>query len=245
MSLNCISLFINNTIMTDKKATLLLVEDDMNLGFVVQDNLKMSGYKVVLATDGKQGLKQFNEGKFDMCLLDVMLPHKDGFSLAEDIRKANAEIPIIFLTAKSMTEDKIKGFRSGGDDYITKPFSTEELLLRIEAILKRSKPGRSVQKDHFAIGNYSFDASNYTLKLGGTEQRLTKKESEILKLLCAHINEVLPRELVLNMIWGDDNYFNGRSLDVFLSKIRKYLKDDPSVSITNVHGVGFRLQVAS
>lgn len=214
----------------------------MNLGFVVQDNLKMSGYKVVLASDGKMGLKQFNEGKYDLCLLDVMLPHKDGFSLAEDIRKANKEIPIIFLTAKSMTEDKIKGFRAGGDDYITKPFSSEELLLRIEAILKRSKPAISQNKDEYSIGKYVFDYPNFTLRLDGLEQRLTKKEAEILKLLCAHKNEVLPRELVLNMIWGDDNYFNGRSLDVFLTKIRKYLKEDPNVSIVNVHGVGFRLQ---
>ncbi|MBX7093315.1 MAG: response regulator transcription factor [Flavobacteriales bacterium] len=228
--------------MPDQKATILLVEDDMNLGFVVQDNLKMSGYKVVLSSDGKQGLKQFNEGKFDLCLLDVMLPYKDGFSLAEDIRKTNKEIPIIFLTAKSMTEDKIKGFRSGGDDYITKPFSTEELLLRIEAILKRIKPAVEQNKDVFTIGKYVFDSSNYNLKIDGNEQKLTKKEAEILKLLCAHKGEVLPRELVLNMIWGDDNYFNGRSLDVFLTKLRKYLKDDEKVTITNVHGVGFRLQ---
>lgn len=214
----------------------------MNLGFVVQDNLKMNGYKVVLATDGKQGLKQFNEGRFDLCLLDVMLPHKDGFSLAEDIRRADKDIPIIFLTAKSMTEDKIKGFRSGGDDYITKPFSSEELLLRIEAILKRTKPGKSSNKDVYAIGEYQFDYSNYLLRRNNTETRLTKKEAEILKLLCTHKGEVLPRELVLNMIWGDDNYFNGRSLDVFLTKLRKYLKEDPSVSIVNVHGVGFRLQ---
>jgi DNA-binding response OmpR family regulator len=229
-------------IMAETKASVLLVEDDMNLGFVVQDNLKMNGYKVVLATDGKQGLKQFNDVHFDLCLLDVMLPHKDGFSLAEDIRKVNETVPIIFLTAKSMTEDRIKGFRSGGDDYITKPFSTEELLLRIEAVLKRSLPGTKVAKDQFTIGEYTFDSVNYLLKRADQEQRLTRKESEILKLLCAHMNEVLPRELVLNMIWGDDNYFNGRSLDVFLSKIRKYLKDDPDVSIINVHGVGFRLQ---
>ncbi|MFZ5554889.1 MAG: response regulator transcription factor [Bacteroidota bacterium] len=229
--------------MNEIKAKILLVEDDMNLGFVIQDNLKMNGYKVSLASDGKQGLKLFNESKFDLCILDVMLPHKDGFSLAEDIRKTNTDIPIMFLTAKSMTDDRIKGFKSGGDDYMTKPFSTEELLLRMEAILKRSKPGATVSaKDLFQLGSYEFDFNNFRLSRNGEEQKLTKKEAEILRLLCTRRGEVLPRELVLNMIWGDDNYFNGRSLDVFITKLRKYLKDDSSVSISNIHGVGFKLQ---
>ena len=228
--------------MTDKKQTILLVEDDMNLGFVIQDNLRMNGYKVHLASDGKSGLKQFNEGKYDLCVLDVMLPHKDGFSLAEDIRQSDTEVPIIFLTAKSMIEDKIKGFKSGADDYITKPFSTEELLLRIEVVLKRrSSIPQEFKKDRYEIGKYIFDAANYTLTLDGKEQKLTKKESEILKLLCGRKGDVLPRELVLNMIWGDDNYFNGRSLDVFITKLRKYLKEDEKVNIVNVHGVGFKL----
>jgi DNA-binding response OmpR family regulator len=230
--------------MSDQKSTILLVEDDMNLGFVIQDSLKMSGYKVVLATDGKQGLVKFNEGNFDLCILDVMLPQKDGFALAEDIRKVNATVPIVFLTAKSMTEDRIRGFKAGADDYLTKPFSTEELLLRLEAILKRSKGTTITNKDKFNIGKFTFDYPNYLLIAPGEEQKLTKKEAEILKLLCAQKGDVLPRELVLNMIWGDDNYFNGRSLDVFLTKIRKYLKSDPNVSIVNVHGVGFKLQVA-
>jgi len=229
--------------MSEVKAKILLVEDDMNLGFVIQDNLKMNGYKVVLASDGKTGLKQFNEQEFDLCILDVMLPHKDGFSLAEDIRKTNTEVPIMFLTAKSMTDDRIKGFKSGGDDYMTKPFSTEELLLRIEAILKRSKPGTAAKaKDIFQLGSYVFDFNNFHLSHNGEQQKLTRKEAEILRLLCTRKGEVLPRELVLNMIWGDDNYFNGRSLDVFITKLRKYLKDDPSVTITNIHGVGFKLQ---
>jgi DNA-binding response OmpR family regulator len=204
----------------------------------------MSGYKVVLATDGKQGLVKFNEGNFDLCILDVMLPQKDGFALAEDIRKVNATVPIVFLTAKSMTEDRIRGFKAGADDYLTKPFSTEELLLRLEAILKRSKGTTITNKDKFNIGKFTFDYPNYLLIAPGEEQKLTKKEAEILKLLCAQKGDVIPRELVLNMIWGDDNYFNGRSLDVFLTKIRKYLKSDPNVSIVNVHGVGFKLQVA-
>jgi DNA-binding response OmpR family regulator len=229
--------------MAETKATILLVEDDMNLGFVIQDNLRMNGYKVHLSSDGKQGLKQFNENEYDLCVLDVMLPQKDGFELASDIRQTNKEVPIIFLTAKSMTEDKIQGFKAGGDDYITKPFSTEELLLRIEAILKRSRKETAVpNKDIFIIGKFTFDYPNFVLKGPSSEQNLTRKEAEILKLLCTRKGEVLPRELVLNMIWGDDNYFNGRSLDVFLTKLRKYLKDDPEVSISNIHGVGFRLQ---
>lgn len=228
--------------MTNAKYTILLVEDDLNLGFVIQDSLRMSGYKVHLASDGKMGLKQFNEGKYDLCVLDVMLPQKDGFSLAEDIRKADDKIPIVFLTAKSMTEDKIKGFRVGADDYITKPFSTEEFLLRIEAVLKRSNNlSHNDKKDKYDIGKYVFDAANYVLSLDGQDQKLTKKEAEILKLLCSHKGEVLQRELVLNMIWGDDNYFNGRSLDVFITKLRKYLKQDVKVSIQNIHGVGFKL----
>jgi DNA-binding response OmpR family regulator len=229
--------------MTVVKAKILLVEDDMNLGFVVQDNLKMNGYKVALATDGKQGLQLFGENEYDLCILDVMLPHKDGFSLAEDIRKLNKEIPIVFLTAKNMTEDKIKGFKTGGDDYITKPFSTEELMLRIEAILKRINPTKQKQeKDVFTIGKFTFNYPNYLLVFDNThEQKLTKKEAEVLKLLCAHKGEVLPREIVLNMIWGSDTYFNGRSLDVFITRLRKYLKADENVSITNIHGVGFKL----
>ncbi len=225
------------------KGTILLVEDDMNLGFVIQDNLKMSGYKVHLCSDGKMGLKQFNEGEYDLCILDVMLPHKDGFTLAEDIRKTNKTIPIVFLTAKSMTEDKIKGFKSGGDDYITKPFSTEEFLLRVETILKRSNKSEEVKTNtSFTIGSYEFVSENFILKRSGVEQKLTKKEAEVLKLLCQHKGNVLPRELVLNMVWGDDTYFNGRSLDVFITRLRKYLKDDGKIKITNVHGVGFKLE---
>jgi len=230
--------------MEKEKALILLVEDDVNLGFVIQDSLKMAGYKVHLATDGKAGLKQFNENQYDLLLLDVMLPHKDGFTLAEDVRKVNETVPIVFLTAKSMTEDRIKGLRTGADDYITKPFSSEELILRVEAILKRSGKTQPLSngKDKFKIGKYEFDYSNYSLVLGENTRKLTKKEAEVLKLLCVNKNQVLQRDLVLNMVWGNDDYFLGRSLDVFITKLRKYLSEDPSVSISNVHGVGFKLE---
>ena len=231
--------------MNEIKANILLVEDDQNLGFVIQDTLKRMGYAVHLCRDGKEGLHQFNEHPYDLCVLDVMLPHKDGFSLAEDIRLTNAEIPIVFLTAKSQTEDRIAGFKAGGDDYLTKPFSHEELTLRIEAILRRTH-GRTEDpksRERFELGAYTFDHRNLMLSHPTEERKLTKKEAEVLRLLCMHQDQVLPRELVLNMVWGDDTYFLGRSLDVFISRLRKYLKLDPTVRIVNVHGVGFKLQV--
>lgn len=231
--------------MSEHKPTILLVEDDQNLGFVIQDALKRSGYNVHLCRDGKEGLKQFNEHTYDLCVLDVMLPSKDGFSLAEDIRLTNAEVPIVFLTAKSQTDDRIAGFKAGGDDYLTKPFSHEELILRIEAILRRTH-GRMEgvrERDRFDIGTFTFDHRNLILSHPLEERKLTKKEAEVLRLLCLHQDQVLPRELVLNMVWGDDTYFLGRSLDVFISRLRKYLKADATVRIVNVHGVGFKLQI--
>lgn len=231
--------------MSEQKASILLVEDDQNLGFVIQDALKRKGYTVHLSRDGKDGLKRFNEHPYDLCVLDVMLPHKDGFSLAEDIRLTNAQVPIVFLTAKSQTEDRIAGFKAGGDDYLTKPFSHEELILRIEAILRRTH-GRADDprdRDRFEVGEYTFDHRNLMLSHPTEERKLTKKEADVLRLLCMHQEQVLPRELVLNMVWGDDTYFLGRSLDVFISRLRKYLKLDPHVSIVNVHGVGFKLVV--
>ena len=231
--------------MTKKgKKRILLVEDDMNLGFVIQDTLTRKGYKVHLCRDGKDGLKYYNSNPYDLCIFDVMLPEKDGFSLAEDIRRTDEQIPIIFLSAKSMTDDKIQGFKSGGDDYITKPFSNEELILRIEAILRRTsdQEGSREMKDVYKLGKFTFDHRTYTLNNGKEDRKLTKKEAEVLRLLCMHKDQVLPRDLVLNMVWGDDTYFLGRSLDVFISKLRKYLKEDESVQIVNVHGVGFRLQ---
>jgi DNA-binding response OmpR family regulator len=231
--------------MTEPKANILLVEDDQNLGFVIQDALKRKGFGVHLCRDGKEGLKQFNEHSYDLCVLDVMLPHKDGFSLAEDIRSINTQVPIVFLTAKSQTEDRIAGFKAGGDDYLTKPFSHEELILRIEAILRRTHGRGDDQpsRDHFELGTYTFDHRNLVLSHPSEERKLTKKEADVLRLLCMHRDQVLPRELVLNMVWGDDTYFLGRSLDVFISRLRKYLRSDPTVQIVNVHGVGFKLQV--
>jgi DNA-binding response OmpR family regulator len=227
-------------------AKILLVEDDMNLGFVVQDTLKMEGFRVHLCKDGKEGLLQFNKESYDLCLLDVMMPKKDGFSLAEDIRKVNQEIPIVFLTAKGMAEDKIKGLKLGADDYITKPFSSEELTLRIKAILKRNPKFKTDarEKNKFTIGQFTFDSANYELSLDSIKKKLTKKEAELLKLLAEHQGQVIEREILANMIWGDDSYFVGRSMDVFITKLRKYLSDDPKIAISNVHGVGFRLEVA-
>jgi DNA-binding response OmpR family regulator len=225
-------------------AKILLVEDDMNLGFVIQDLLRMEGYKVHLCKDGKEGLMQFNKDKYDLCLLDVMLPKKDGFSLARDIRKTNEAVPIVFLTAKEMTEDKVEGFKSGGDDYITKPFSHEEFILRVRAVLKRTGSNHtpSPKEEGYVIGKYRFNHRNFELDLSGQKKKLTKKEAEILKLLCEHSGQVLERDLIANMVWGDDSYFVGRSMDVFITKLRKYLSEDETIKITNVHGVGFKLE---
>lgn len=224
------------------KARVLLVEDDFNLGFVIQDLLKMEGYTVHLSKDGKEGLMQFNKEAYDLCLLDVMMPKKDGFSLAEDIRKINASVPIIFITAKGMEEDRIRGLKIGADDYITKPFSNEEFLLRVEAVLRRSFGDVKTVQDEYQIGAYTFNMSTYELLHPEESRKLTKKEADLLKLLCQHQGQVLERELVANMVWGDDSYFVGRSMDVFITKLRKYLKRDEQVSITNIHGVGFKLE---
>lgn len=223
---------------------ILLVEDDTNLGFVIQDTLRMQGYKVHLCPDGKEGLMQFNKEQYDLCLLDVMMPKKDGFELARDIRKINPDVPIVFLTAKGMQEDKVEGFTAGADDYITKPFSSEEFLLRVKAILRRSKPAEQPESEEYTIGSFRFDHRNFQLSREGDSQKLTKKEAEILKLLCQHQNRVLERELIANLVWGDDSYFVGRSMDVFITKLRKYLRPDETVAITNIHGVGFKLEVS-
>lgn len=227
------------------EAKILLVEDDLNLGFVIQDTLKAAGYKVHLSQDGKEGLQEFSRDTYDLCILDVMMPKKDGFSLAEDIRKVNTQIPIVFLTAKNMTEDRVKGFKVGGDDYITKPFSSEELILRVKAILRRLPEFAQVeeQKGKINIGRFVFDTLNYELRIDNERIKLTKKESDLLRVLAEHKGQVLERELVANMVWGDDSYFIGRSMDVFMTKLRKYLSADSNVAIVNVHGVGFRLEV--
>jgi DNA-binding response OmpR family regulator len=223
-------------------AKILLVEDDPNLGFVIKDNLSMKGYEVTLRNNGDDGLHTFCEKQFDLCILDVMLPKKDGFTLAQQIRERNQQVPILFVTAKSMLEDKIAGFQSGGDDYISKPFSIEELCLRIEVFLRRSVS--QTNEEQFTIGDLRFDCHNFTLYHNTGEKTLTQKEAEVLKLLCRNKDRVLKREEILKAVWGNDDYFLGRSMDVFISKLRKYLKEDPRVQIVNYHGVGFRLEVA-
>lgn len=226
------------------KARILLAEDDTNLGFVVSDQLKAEGYHVALATNGMDAYQRFNENKYHLCIFDVMMPKKDGFSLAQDIRKIDKDVPILFLTAKSMTEDKVAGFDAGGDDYLTKPFSFEELNVRIKALLKRVNILIDEKEDtQLQIGTYAFDTENYTLKHPNFEKTLTKKEAQILKMLCKFKNQVVARELVLNAVWGQDDYFVGRSLDVFITKLRKYLSEDKHVSILNIHGIGFKLEI--
>lgn len=231
---------------TAESIKILLAEDDANLGFVIQDNLKSNGYKVTLCSDGDTALKTFANETFDMCILDVMMPKKDGFAVAQTIRDVNKGIPIVFLTAKSMQEDKVKGFTLGADDYITKPFDFQEFILRIESILRRAKllvETKDKTAENYTIGNYTFDIKNQVLVLGKEEKKLTKKETRILAFLCEHINDIAPRELILKSIWGNDDYFSGRSLDVFISKLRKYLAADKNIQIGNIHGVGFKLEV--
>jgi DNA-binding response OmpR family regulator len=227
------------------KANILLVEDDKNLAFVLTDYLSISGYAVQHAEDGVAGLELFKNGRFDICILDVMMPLKDGFTLAEEIRVINEVVPIIFLTAKTMKEDKIRGFKAGADDYLTKPFSTEELSLRIEAILRRTRYSLldGEQESHYKLGKYSFHYSNQILSGPSGDKRLTKKEAEVLRLLCINMNKILRREIALKMIWGEDDYFMGRSMDVYITKLRKFLSEDSNVSITNIHRTGFMLEV--
>ncbi len=234
-----IHLFYHSTL--ESKAHILLIEDDVNLGFVIKDNLEMEGFSVTLCEDGEKGWHTFNQLSVDICVLDVMLPKKDGFTLAQDIRQRNEQIPIIFLTAKSMKEDKITGFRTGADDYLTKPFSIEELTLRIGALLRRSKP--TTDPTHtYRIGKYTFNYANLTLQHDSQVQALTQKEADVLRLLCRHLGKALKREEILLQVWGSDDYFLGRSLDVFISRLRKHLNHDSSIEIANLHGVGFRLQ---
>jgi len=226
---------------------ILLVEDDPNLGLLLQDYLQIKGnFDVVLCTDGEEGLKAFGKQAFDICILDVMMPKKDGFTLGKEIRQSDPNVPIIFATAKSMMEDKASAYDLGGDDYITKPFRIEELLLRINALLKRVSATQTVQEEEpkqFEIGDYTFDYTTQLIHFNATQQKLSTKEAELLRLLCLKKNSVLTREEALIHIWHDDNYFNGRSMDVFLSKLRKYLKEDPKVEIINVHGKGYKLVV--
>ncbi|NEW77831.1 MAG: response regulator transcription factor [Gelidibacter sp.] len=223
---------------------ILLVEDDPNFGTVLKDYLSLNDYKVTLAKDGLEGLIMFKNDDFDLCILDVMMPRKDGFSLAKDIRATNSEVPIIFLTARTMKEDVLKGYQSGGDDYLNKPFDSEVLLYKIKAILQRKETEQTIEEDVFEykIGKFEFNSKLRHLSFDGGEiQKLSPKESKLLKLLATHKNDLMPRELALTKIWRDDNYFTSRSMDVYIAKLRKYVKPDPNVEILNIHGEGFRL----
>ena len=224
-----------------QQGKILFVEDDESLGFVTHDNLILRGYEVHWVKDGLEAQDTFSKHPFRLCIIDVMLPKKDGFTLAKEIRQQDAHIPILFLTAKSMLNDKLKGFGVGGDDYICKPFTIDELVCRIEVFLSREKRQNLKDAGSFSIGQYQFDAIKLTLCRNKFVRQLTSKEAAILLLLCKHNHRVLKREEILNEVWGNDDYFNGRSLDVFISKLRKYLKEDPALEIMNHHGVGFRL----
>lgn len=230
----------------ENKTKLLLCEDDPNLGTLLSQYLKAKDYEVELCVDGAQGLRCYKKGGFDLLLLDVMMPLKDGFTLAREVRTQDQEVPIIFLTAKNMRQDTLTGFRSGADDYLTKPFSMEELLLRISAVLRRARGVEQQAEERptlFTVGGSTFDARKQLLTGPGGERRLTTKETDLLRLLCEHANTVLERPVALRTVWGDDNYFNGRSMDVYIAKLRKYFAEDPTVEIVNVHGKGFRLVV--
>lgn len=228
------------------KAKILLAEDDTNLGFVIADQLRNEGFQVTLVLDGSEAIQKFNQDKYHICIFDVMMPKKDGFSLAKDIRKVDKDIPILFLTAKSMTEDKVEGFQAGGDDYLTKPFDFQELILRIKSLLKRV----NIQIDEtespiIKLGTYLFDTENYKLIHANFEKTLTKKEAQILVCLCKFKNQVVSREIVMNAVWGQEDYFIGRSLDVFITKLRKYFSEDLNIQISNIHGIGFKLELVA
>ena len=231
--------------MENKKLKILVVEDDENLGKMLSDYLKVKGYGVVLKRDGEEGLKGFIEEEVDLCLLDVMMPKKDGFTLAKEIRGHKSNIPIIFLSAKSMEEDVKEGFMSGADDYITKPFSMEVLLMRIEAIMRRVEHVKDdlLMKNEFKINDYTFYPEKRIIRKGAEEKKLTSKENDLLRLLCMYLGEVVDRNDALNMVWGDDNYFNSRSMDVYITKLRKLFKEDQNIQIINSHGKGFKLLV--
>jgi len=220
---------------------ILLVEDDPNLGLLLSEYLRAKDFPTVLKTDGVAGYEEYIRGDYDFLILDVMVPLKDGFTLAREIREIDEKTPILFLTAKSMNEDKLEGFKAGGDDYMTKPFSMEELLARVNAILKRAGQSAEEEKGPFTVGKFSFDPESHTLNIGDNRIKLTTKENDLLFLLYRNKNSILDRNFALKKIWGDDSYFNGRSMDVYITKLRKHLKIDPSIQIINEHGKGFKL----
>ena len=229
-----------------KGKKILLVEDDKTLNFIIRDNLEEAGYIVTATEDGEQAWDVFNKAEFDLCLFDVMLPKMDGFSLGKKVRETNQQVPILFLTAKSLTEDKVRGFSLGGDDYITKPFSMEELLMRIRVFLRRSQLS-SAEPDDFTpykVEHFDFFFDNLSLQSKGEKRTLTYKEAELLKYFCENANTVLSRSEILKNVWGSDDYYLGRSLDVFISRLRKYLKSDPNIKIINLHGIGFRFNAS-
>lgn len=225
------------------KQKILLAEDDENLGKLLSSFLSAKGFETMLAENGQLAIERFNANRFDFVILDVMMPKMDGFAVAEEIRKIDKNIPILFLTAKSMKEDKLKGFELGADDYLTKPFSMEELLARITAINKRINPNQIKSSDSFQLASVEFNPISRSLKIAGEERKLTTKESQLLNLLCKNQTEILDRQAALRAIWGDDNYFNGRSMDVYIAKLRKLLKEEERIEILNIHGKGFRLIV--
>jgi two-component system, OmpR family, response regulator len=226
------------------KPKILLVEDDPNFGSVMKNYLELNDYDVKLATDGVAGYESFEKGSYDLCILDVMMPKMDGFTLANKIRDKNSYVPLVFLTAKTMKEDMLTGFKSGADDYITKPFDSEVLLYKLKSILKRSQEhGVDPTQNEFDMGIYHFNYNLRTITNDGNEQKMSPKEADLLKLLCLHKNELLQRQKALKEIWGEDNYFTARSMDVFVTKLRKYVKDDPNIDIMNIHGKGFRMMV--
>ena len=227
----------------ENKLHILLCEDEESLGMLVREYLQAKGYDAELYLDGEAGYKAFVKGEYDMCLLDVMMPKMDGFTLARELRMINAEVPIMFLTAKNLNDDILEGFKLGADDYLTKPFSMDELVYRMEAILRRVKARNKQMAVRYQLGRFVFDTQRQLLTIGEKSTKLTTKESELLTMLCTHMNDVLERDLALKTIWIDDNYFNARSMDVYITKLRKHLKDDPNVEINNVHGKGYRLVV--
>ena len=228
----------------NEKSRILYVEDDETLSFVTKDNLELHGYKVDHCLDGESAIEAFFKESYDLCILDVMLPKMDGFAVAEKIRATDPNVPILFLTAKSMKEDRIHGLKLGADDYITKPFSIEELILKIEVFLRRKYVSVSIN-DQYKVGNYNFDYRNLVLSLDGEERNLTQKEADLLKMLLDHKNNVVKRSLILEKLWGEDDYFLGRSMDVFISRLRKYLSGDNKIKLDNIHGVGFKLVIES
>ena len=225
----------------EENVKIMLCEDDENLGMLLREYLQAKGFSAELFPDGEAGYRAFMKQKYDICILDVIMPKKDCFTLAQEIRQANGDVPIIFLTAKLLKEDILEGFKIGADDYITKPFSMEELVFRVEAILRRVRGKKTKESSVYKVGNFTFDTQKQLLVIGEKQTKLTTKENELLALLCSHANEILQRDFALKTIWIDDNYFNARSMDVYITKLRKHLKDDPQIEIINIHGKGYKL----